>query len=438
MQDVVVVVVCEYGMCLFGLNVLGVFNSNFGYYVFFFISLECGVLLFGWVGIVIQFGVYGVYLFGMVCQCCLGIFICVVIGNEVDVILGDSIGWLVELLEIDVVMVYVEFICNVDSFFVVLEVVYCVGKLVILYKVGCSVLGSCVVLFYIVLLVGDDKVLDVVLGDYVVICVRIIEELMDIVYFVIWCIYLVGNSFGMIIVSGGVGIIVSDVVEEVGLLMLLMLDMVQEWLKVWLFFVLLINLVDCIVQVLNDLMLVCDFIELMVVDGGYCLLFVFFIQVGIVVFIGVCLVEQFWWIKEVYFECLFVVLVMGEGEELVFYEEVGFVLFEDFIWVVVVIQVMGWFGEVFVWLLCLCWFVGGLQLFVFMFGEVEVKCLLVCVGIEFVVEVVLGSVEEVVVFVEGIGYLVVLKFVLVDIQYKLEIGGVLFGVSDVDVVCVGF
>ena len=42
-------------------------------------------------------------------------------GNEADVTLGDSIGWLVESPEIDVVMAYAESIRNVDSFLAALE-----------------------------------------------------------------------------------------------------------------------------------------------------------------------------------------------------------------------------------------------------------------------------------------------------------------------------
>ena len=69
--------------------------------------------------------------------------------------------------------------------------------------------------------------LDAVLGDYAVIRARTTEELMDIAYLATRRIYPVGNSLGMITVSGGAGIIVSDVAEEVGLPMPPMPDMAQ-------------------------------------------------------------------------------------------------------------------------------------------------------------------------------------------------------------------
>ncbi|MFX5941523.1 CoA-binding protein, partial [Acinetobacter baumannii] len=83
---------------------------------FFSTSLERGVPLPGRVGIATQSGAYGAHLLGMARQRRLGTPICVATGNEADVTLGDSIGWLVESPEIDVVMAYAESIRNVDSF----------------------------------------------------------------------------------------------------------------------------------------------------------------------------------------------------------------------------------------------------------------------------------------------------------------------------------
>ena len=242
----------------------------------------------------------------------LGTPICVATGNEADVTLGDSIGWLVESPEIDVVMAYAESIRNVDSFLAALEAAHRAGKPVILHKVGRSALGSRAAV-PTASLAGDDKVLDAVLGDYAVIRARTTEELMDIAYLATRRIYPVGNSLGMITVSGGAGIIVSDVAEEVGLPMPPMPDMAQERLKARLSFASPINPVDCTAQALNDLTLVRDFTESMVVDGGYRSLLAFFTQAGTAASIGARLAEQFRRIKEAYPERLFVVSVMGEG-----------------------------------------------------------------------------------------------------------------------------
>ncbi len=77
-------------------------------------------------------------------------------GNEADVTLGDSIGWLVESPEIDVVMAYAESIRNVDSFLAALEAAHRAGKPVILHKVGRSALGSRAALSHTASLAGDS------------------------------------------------------------------------------------------------------------------------------------------------------------------------------------------------------------------------------------------------------------------------------------------
>ncbi|ELO3452808.1 acetate--CoA ligase family protein, partial [Pseudomonas aeruginosa] len=438
MQDAVVAAAREHGMRLLGPNALGAFNSNLGYYAFFSTSLERGVPLPGRVGIATQSGAYGAHLLGMARQRRLGTPICVATGNEADVTLGDSIGWLVESPEIDVVMAYAESIRNVDSFLAALEAAHRAGKPVILHKVGRSALGSRAALSHTASLAGDDKVLDAVLGDYAVVRARTTEELMDIAYLATRRIYPLGNSLGMITVSGGAGIIVSDAAEEVGLPMPPMPDMAQERLKARLSFASPINPVDCTAQALNDLTLVRDFTESMVVDGGYRSLLAFFTQAGTAASIGARLAEQFRRIKEAHPERLFVVSVMGEGEELAPYEEAGFALFEDPTRAVVAIQAMGRLGEAFARPLRLRRPAGGLQLPASTPGEAEAKRLLARAGIESAAEAVLGSAEEAVAFAEGIGYPVVLKLASADIQHKSEIGGVLLGVSDADAVRAGF
>ncbi|MFO6380950.1 CoA-binding protein, partial [Pseudomonas aeruginosa] len=105
-----------------------------------------------------------------------------------------------------------------------------------------------------------------------------------------------------------------------------------------------------------------DFTESMVVDGGYRSLLAFFTQAGTAASIGARLAEQFRRIKEAHPERLFVVSVMGEGEELAPYEEAGFALFEDPTRAVVAIQAMGRLGEAFARPLRLRRPAGGLQL----------------------------------------------------------------------------
>ena len=251
-------------------------------------------------------------------------------------------------------------------------------------------------------------------------------------------IYPVANSLGMITVSGGAGIIVSDAAEDVGLPMPPMPEAAQARLKQRLSFASPINPVDCTAQALNDLSLVHDFTESMVVDGGYKSLIAFFTQAGTVASIGPKLAEQFGRIKADHPDRLFVVSVMGEGDELEPYRKAGFALFEDPTRAVHAIQAMGRLGEAFARPLRQVPAVGGVELPPRTPGEAEAKQLLARAGIESAPERVLVSAAEAAAFAEQIGFPVVLKIASADILHKSEIGGVLLGVDSAAAVREGF
>ncbi|QCI11640.1 acetate--CoA ligase family protein [Pseudomonas putida] len=438
MQDAIVEAARAANMRLLGPNALGVFNANLGYYAFFSTSLERGTPLPGRVGIATQSGAYGAHLLGLSRQRGLGTPICIATGNEADVTLGDSIGWLVESPDVDVVMAYAESIRNVDSFLAALEAAHRAGKPVILHKVGRSELGGRAAMSHTASLAGDDKVLDAVLADYAVIRARTTEELVDIAYLATQRLYPVNNSLGMITVSGGAGIIVSDAAEEVGLPMPPMPEAAQQRLKQRLSYASPMNPVDCTAQALNDLSLVHDFTESMVVDGGYRSLVAFFTQAGTAASIGPRLAEQFSRIKADHPDRLFVVSVMGEGEELDPYQKAGFALFEDPTRAVHAINAMGKLGEAFARPLRKRPVASGVELPARTPGEAEAKQLLARAGIESAPEQVLRSPEEAAAFAERIGFPVVLKIASADILHKSEIGGVLLNVDSAQAVRDGF
>lgn len=438
MQDAIVEAARAANMRLLGPNALGVFNANLGYYAFFSTSLERGTPLPGRVAIATQSGAYGAHLLGMARQRKLGTPICVATGNEADITLGDSIGWLVQSPDVDVVMAYAESIRNVDSFIAALEAAHRAGKPVILHKVGRSELGSRAAMSHTASLAGDDKVLDAVLADYAVVRARNTEELMDIAYLATQRIYPVNNNLGMITVSGGAGIIVSDAAEEVGLPMPAMPAAAQAQLKQRLSFASPINPVDCTAQALNDLSLVHDFTESMVVDGGYRSLIAFFTQAGTAASVGPRLAEQFSRIKVDHPERLFVVSVMGEGEELAPYEKAGFALFEDPTRAVRAIHAMGQLGEAFARPLRQVHAVGGVDLPAHTPGEAEAKQLLARAGIESAPEQVLRSAADAAAFAAQVGFPVVLKIASADITHKSEIGGVLLNINSAEQVREGF
>ncbi|MEQ9508081.1 MAG: acetate--CoA ligase family protein, partial [Alloalcanivorax xenomutans] len=364
--------------------------------------------------------------------------ICAATGNECDVTLGEAIGWMVENPDIDVVMAYAEAVRDVDSFIAALEAAHAARKPVILQKVGRSALGQKAAMSHTAALAGDDRVFDAMLADYAVIRVESSAELLDVAYTATRRIYPANNSLGMLTISGGAGIIVSDLAEQLDVPMPPMPEPAQADLKAAVPFCSPINPVDCTAQVLNDLTLAGTFGERMVSDGGYASVLAFFSQAGTVPSVAPKLCAELKKVKDAHPDRLFVMSLIGEPEQNRPYEEAGFVLMEDPTDAVKVIKAMGQLGDAFARPLPRRGAVSPVTLPEVTPGEAEAKQLLAAHGIPAVPEKVLGSAEEAAAYAEQIGFPVVMKIASADIVHKSEIGGVLLNVADADSVREGF
>ncbi|CUR48373.1 Protein acetyltransferase [Alloalcanivorax xenomutans] len=428
----------RHGMRLLGPNTAGAFNSTIGFFGSFMSGLERGFPLPGRIGIASQSGAYGAHLLGLARARGLGTPICAATGNECDVTLGEAIGWMVENPDIDVVMAYAEAVRDVDSFIAALEAAHAARKPVILQKVGRSALGQKAAMSHTAALAGDDRVFDAMLADYAVIRVESSAELLDVAYTATRRIYPANNSLGMLTISGGAGIIVSDLAEQLDVPMPPMPEPAQADLKAAVPFCSPINPVDCTAQVLNDLTLAGTFGERMVSDGGYASVLAFFSQAGTVPSVAPKLCAELKKVKDAHPDRLFVMSLIGEPEQNRPYEEAGFVLMEDPTDAVKVIKAMGQLGDAFARPLPRRGAVSPVTLPEVTPGEAEAKQLLAAHGIPAVPEKVLGSAEEAAAYAEQIGFPVVMKIASADIVHKSEIGGVLLNVADADSVREGF
>lgn len=428
----------RHGMRLLGPNTAGAFNSTIGFFGSFMSGLERGFPLPGRIGIASQSGAYGAHLLGLARARGLGTPICAATGNECDVTLGEAIGWMVENPDIDVVMAYAEAVRDVDSFIAALEAAHAARKPVILQKVGRSALGQKAAMSHTAALAGDDRVFDAMLADYAVIRVESSAELLDVAYTATRRIYPANNSLGMLTISGGAGIIVSDLAEQLDVPMPPMPEPAQADLKAAVPFCSPINPVDCTAQVLNDLTLAGTFGERMVSDGGYASVLAFFSQAGTVPSVAPKLCAELKKVKDAHPDRLFVMSLIGEPEQNRPYEEAGFVLMEDPTDAVKVIKAMGQLGDAFARPLPRREAVPPVTLPEATPGEAEAKQLLAAHGIPAVPEKVLGSAEEAAAYAKQIGFPVVMKIASADIVHKSEIGGVLLNVADADSVREGF
>ncbi len=418
------------GMRLVGPNTLGLFDMRSAFYATFASVFEAGYPKLGRIGIASQSGAYCGHLVAVMRERGLGIAAAVMTGNEADITIGDVIGRMVEDDGIDVIAAYAEGINGGDSFVRALEAARQARKPVVVMKVGRSVLGGMAARSHTAAIAGDDAVTGAVLKEFGAVRARTTDEMLDIAQLATQRIYPVGNTLGVISVSGGGGVVISDVAEELGLDMPQMPDATQARLKEMLPFASPRNPVDCTAQILNDLTLLGGFGDAMIGEGGYKSILGFLTYTANAGSLVAGLREQLRRLKASYPDRLFVLSIVAGRERVSEYESDGFTVFEDPSRAVVAIAAMGRLGEAFARTPSLSPLtVAPVGLPSTSPGEAEAKALLAKAGIASAPERVCRTPEGAVAAAAEFGFPVVMKIVSPDILHKTEIGGVLLDIN---------
>jgi acetate---CoA ligase (ADP-forming) len=426
------------GMRILGPNCLGVFNGRTGYYATFSSSFDSGWPVPGRIGIASQSGAYGTHLYTLARNRGIGASLCIMTGNEADVTVGECIGWLAENPEVDVIAVYAEGIREAPGMIAALQAARAAKKPVVMQKVGRSELGTKAAKSHTASIAGDDAVTEAVMAEFGVVRARNSEEMLDIAHTATRKIYPVRNTLGVITVSGGAGVLISDVAESVGLAMPEMPADAQAMLRGLVPFCAPRNPVDATAQVSNDVKLINTFTEAMVRDGGYSSVLGFFSMTASSRR-WPSIREQLNMVKAKYPDRLYALSVIVPPERRAELEDDGWVVHEDPTRAVVAIDAMGRYGASFaagpsapppV--------VADVTLPAATPSEAEAKRLLAAAGIASAPEQACGSADEAVAAAERFGFPVVMKILSPDILHKSEIGGVLLGVADAAAVRDGY
>jgi acyl-CoA synthetase (NDP forming) len=437
-QDQMVATARAAGMRILGPNCLGVFDARRSYYATFSSSFDSGWPVMGRIGIASQSGAYGTHLYTLARNRGIGASLCVMTGNEADVTVGECIGWLAENPEVDVIAVYAEGIREAPGLIAALEAARAMKKPIVMQKVGRSELGGKAAKSHTASIAGDDAVTEAVMAEFGVYRARNSEEMLDIAHTATRKIYPVSNSLGVITVSGGAGVLISDVAESLGLAMPEMPIEAQQKLRALVPFCAPRNPVDATAQVSNDVTLVKTFTESMVRDGGYASVLGFFSMTAssrrwpqIREQLNVVRVENP--------DRLYVLSVIVPPERRDELETDGWVVHEDPTRAVVAIDAMGRYGAAFAARPSdPAPSVPEVTLPAATPSEAEAKRLLAGAGIASAPEAVCETGDQAVAAAERVGFPVVMKILSPDILHKSEIGGVLLDIADVDGVRSGY
>lgn len=434
------------GMRLLGPNCLGLFDGRIGYYATFTASLESGWPIAGRIGIASQSGAYGAHVFAAARNRGVGASLLVTTGNEADVTVGELIHWMAGHDGTDVIAAYVEGVRDGPAFRAALAAARAARKPVVIMKVGRSALGREAAQSHTASIAGDDAVFDAILAEEGAVRARTTEEMLDIAHTATRRIYPARNTLGVLTVSGGAGVLISDAAEAIGLPMPPMPDAAQEKLRALVSFCAPRNPVDATAQVSNDFGLAAQFLDSMAADGGYSAMIVFLTTIGG----GTRLPDIRALMRDAvarYPDRLFVLSVLARPDQVAEYEQDGVIVHADPSRAVAAIAAMGRFGAAYAAAppgttpsappnaptpLAIPALPASTP------NERDAKRLLAEAGFAVVPERACATADEAEAAAASFGFPVVLKILSPDILHKSEIGGVLVGVASPEAVREGF
>lgn len=420
----------KYGISILGPNTLGVYNVGINYYGTFSSSLEQAFPLPGNIGIASQSGAYGAHLSAVARSRNIGASVLITTGNEIDVTVADAIGWMATSDYVDVICAYQEGFKDPGRLIAALAAARQARKPVFMLKAGRSGIGAAAAASHTAALAGDDKIAEVALSELGVIRVHDVDEMLDYAATARLKIYPVGNTLGVVTVSGGAGVIASDEAELLGLPMPPMPSETQAKLKALLSYSTPINPLDCTAQALTDLTLFEQFMRAALDQGGYRSLVCFLTYVAGSPTLSGKIFDVLSKLRTEFPDKLVAVCLLADDATTRAYAAAGFATFADPSRAVRAVAAMGRVGDIFERELRPAPRLPHVDLPPTSPNERVAKQLLADVGISTVMEQVVRSSDEAVQAAEEIGFPVVLKIVSADILHKSEVKGVRLGLAD--------
>jgi acyl-CoA synthetase (NDP forming) len=270
------------GMRILGPNTLGLFNANRRAFPTFSVTVEQYMPKGGRIGIASQSGGYGGYVLMLAGERGLDIGMLITTGNECDVDLGDAIHWLAEDPDTDVILAYMEGCRSGASLRAGLEAARLAGKPVVAVKVGSTEIGAAAAASHTAALVGSDAVFDLVFADHGAYRARHTEEMLDIAVALRNGRRPRNGTLGLVTVSGGIGVHMSDLAAEAGLALPPLPPSAQDNIRAVVPFAGARNPLDVTGQVANDPAVLQRSLEIMIGEGDYGSVLVFLGHAGAV------------------------------------------------------------------------------------------------------------------------------------------------------------
>jgi len=257
------------GMRINGPNSLGLFNANTRAFPTFSVSVEHCMPRGGRVGIASQSGGYGGYVLKLADERGLDIGNLITTGNECDVEIGEAIHWLAEDPGTDIILAYMEGCRTGAKLMAGLGAARRAGKPVVVIKVGRTEVGAKAAASHTAALVGSDHTFELVFREYGAYRAQHTQEMLDIA-----CALKTGKlppnrSIGLVTVSGGIGVHMSDLAAQAGLTLPPLTAAAAEQIRAIVPFAATGNPLDVTGQVANDPQVLQRSLEIMLRSSNY-------------------------------------------------------------------------------------------------------------------------------------------------------------------------
>ena len=207
----------RHGIRILGPNCLGLVSVRERFYATFSTALDGLVPVAGGIAVATQSGAFGSCAYSMAIQRGLGLSRIVATGNEADVDVAECIDYLAEDPETRVICAAIEGAGDGNRLRRALHKAADRGKPVAIMKVGTTAIGIAAAATHTGALAGDDAAFDTVFRECGAWRARSIEEMLDVAEYCLVSPPPANERAVVVTVSGGLGILMADAAEGVGL-----------------------------------------------------------------------------------------------------------------------------------------------------------------------------------------------------------------------------
>ena len=422
------------GMRIMGPNCMGLAGFDARMIMTFGFSMETMPPELGPIGIVSQSGAYGAVAYYEARDRQLGVSLWATTGNESDIDLSEILTYYAADDAIKVILLYMEGCKDGPSFMAGLEAARAAGKPVIVTKVGASDVGAEAALSHTASITGSDVIFDTVIAKYGAHRTYSMDEFYDLGYACsITRSFPKGNRVGLLTISGGVGVLMSDIASRLGMDVPKLTDRAQERIREIIPYAGTRNPVDITGQTLNDPSLVEKCVDVLIEEDVCDIIVIYMATATQSPDLTEIFMEIFRNIRAKYPEVPIVAGVYAEGECRRELEDLGYIISREPTRAVGIAASLLNFGRSFDADMPPATTPGiGVIVPSETLTEVAAKKLLAAAGIPVVVETLVKSGAEATAAVEALGQPAAMKLLSPDILHKSEIGGVMLKVEPED------